>query len=386
MKSGQRLDYIDLLRGWAVIVMIETHVVNATLSAETMAGTFFPYLRFINGLVAPSFLFASGLAFAVTAQRKFQDYLTFGKPLFKQLGRILMIMGIGYTLHIPIFSLKRLLGDTTESQWQSFFQVDILQCIAASLLLLQCLLVLLRNERTLYRSVGILAAGIVLCTPLMWSSDFWEIMPWPLAAYLNGLRFSLFPLFPWGAFLFAGAMIGRATTSTTGPDARVSEERTRSMQSLLWIGGSSILLSIALAPVADKIFPPHEYWRASPSFFLLRLGIVILLCWLMYVSTLGRKTGLRSVITLFGRESLLVYVLHLLLIYGDFGGFNVRKQINESFGYLEAGLATLALYLMMYGVALGWSRIKAESRRTQVALNILTLVVVLGLFVFGEGK
>jgi len=386
-KSVQRVDYIDLLRGWAVIVMIETHVVNATLAEEIMSDRMFQYVRFLNGLVAPSFLFASGLAFAITARRKLPDYLSFGSPLFKQLGRLLLIAGLGYALHIPIFSLHRLLSEATDAQWQSFFQVDILQCIAVSLLMLQFLLVVLKNERLLYRFTLVLGAAIVLCTPFIWSIDFWDTVPWPAAAYLNGLRYSLFPLFPWAVFLLAGSLIGhhfsRGMTTLSALDSDAHE---RSMQSLLWIGGSMILLSIALEPIAGILFPEHDYWRASPSFFLLRLGLVILLCWVMHVSSRGRKTAMRPIVMLFGRESLLVYVLHLLMIYGSFGGFNFRKEVSQTFGYLEAGISACMLCLLMYAVALWWSRIKAGYPRMKTAMNMVTLALVLALFLFGEGE
>jgi uncharacterized membrane protein len=99
--TKKRIEFIDLLRGWAVIVMIQTHVFNATLTPGLTETGFFQVLRFIDGLVAPSFLFASGMAYAVTTRRKINDYLSFGPPLFRQFGRLLFVMLIGYGLHLP---------------------------------------------------------------------------------------------------------------------------------------------------------------------------------------------------------------------------------------------------------------------------------------------
>ncbi|HUI66403.1 MAG TPA: heparan-alpha-glucosaminide N-acetyltransferase domain-containing protein, partial [Bacteroidota bacterium] len=104
----KRIEFIDLLRGWAVIVMIQTHVFNATLTPEITGSAFFEIIRFIDGLVAPSFLFASGMAYAVTTRRKMADYLSFGMPLVRQIGRLLFIMLIGYSLHIPRFNYYHL--------------------------------------------------------------------------------------------------------------------------------------------------------------------------------------------------------------------------------------------------------------------------------------
>ena len=135
--KSKRLDYIDLLRGWAVIVMIETHVFNATLTDAIRSTDFFDYIKFVNGLVAPSFLFASGLAYAITTRRKLNDYLSFGRPLFKQFGRLMFILALGYLLHLPKFNYHQLVYWTEERHWRTFFQADVLQCIAVSLMLMQ---------------------------------------------------------------------------------------------------------------------------------------------------------------------------------------------------------------------------------------------------------
>ena len=204
----RRLDFIDLLRGWAVIIMIETHVLNATLMPSLRLEFPFKVLDFINGLVAPAFLFASGLAYAVVTRRKLHDYLSFGPPLLKHLWRLFFILLIGYCLHIPKFYFHHLMYVASGEAWHTFFQVDVLQCIAVSLLSLQILLLVLRNERRLYMAAAGLTAGVMLLSPLVWGVDFWTFLPIPLAEYFNGRHFSGFPLFPWSAFLFAGALMG----------------------------------------------------------------------------------------------------------------------------------------------------------------------------------
>jgi hypothetical protein len=40
--------------------MIETHVVNTFLSTALRAANWFPILNYLNGLVAPAFLFIAG--------------------------------------------------------------------------------------------------------------------------------------------------------------------------------------------------------------------------------------------------------------------------------------------------------------------------------------
>jgi uncharacterized membrane protein len=383
-----RLEFVDLLRGWAVIVMIETHVVNATVRPEILESGPFHFVKFLNGLVAPSFIFASGLAFAVTARRKLPQYIAGGPVLRKQVLRLLLILAVGYVLHIPKFNLGQLLHETTPGEWQVFFMADVLHCIAVSLLAVLGLAVLLKDERRLFRAVAAAAGIVLLATPPMWSIDWWEVLPWPIAAYLNGVRHSLFPLFPWAFFLFAGVLVGfvflRARDGRPAESGPAAERAL--MQSLFWVAPGVIALSFAVEPIAAAIYPVYDYWRFSPSFVLLRLGLVLLLCGAMYAAEHVRGVSPRSAVTLLGRESLLVYVAHLLLIYGDFGTFNARRAVDQSFGIVEALLSTLLLLVVMTALAFFWSRLKARSPRLRKGVSIGFALLLLGIFLFGPGQ
>jgi hypothetical protein len=78
----------------------------------------------------------------------------------------------------------------------------------------------------------------------------------------------------------------------------------------------------------------------------------------MYLAERKRSVSPSSVITLMGRESLLVYASHLFLIYGRYGGTTFTERVQHTFGYVEAVAATIALLLLMLGLAFAWSRVK----------------------------
>jgi uncharacterized membrane protein len=377
-----RVESIDLLRGWAVIVMIETHLVNATITPEIVNTGLFQWLKFINGLVAPSFLFASGLAYAVTTKRKVNDYLAFGRPLFKQLGRILTILVIGYFLHIPHFSLGRLLRGVTNEEWLGFLQVDVLQCIAVSLLFMQLLLLAVRSERRMYTLLAVFTPVILVCTPIVWGMDFLGMLPAPLAAYLNGQHMSLFPIFPWSVFLFSGALTGYVFAIM-----RESPEGTRKFMRALPLAGAGLILAGVLTNIpAASLYPVYDYWRFGPPFVLLRLGIVMLLLTGMFLYEGRFAVAKTSPVTLLGRESLLVYAFHLLLIYGNFGTYNFRNAVHHTYGYPEAALATGALLLLMFGSAFSWEKIKRESPRLKTAVIAGVMAGLVLVFLFGPGQ
>jgi uncharacterized membrane protein len=380
----KRIEFIDLLRGWAVIVMIQTHVFNATLAPGITESGFFQVLRFIDGLVAPSFLFASGMAYAVTTRRKINDYLSFGVPLFRQFWRLLFVLIIGYGLHLPKFNYYHLRYEVGEVAWQVFWQADVLQCIAVSLLFLQVMLLLLRSERRLYMTMIGVTLAVVFATPVMWGIDFWNLIPVPFASYMNGLHYSLFPVFPWSAFLFAGALCGYfylrakdAGGADAGPET-IGGMMTKSA----WFAVGIIALSFLIHPLAAMIYPNYGYWL-GPSFFMLRLGLVLLLCVAMYLFETKRGVSPRSIVSLVGRESLLVYTVHLMIVYGKFGYFTFADRVHQSFGYGEAVLTTLILVGLMYLLALIWSRVKSAPPRVKRLTQGVVLAGFALVFFFG---
>jgi uncharacterized membrane protein len=378
-----RIQFIDLLRGWAVIVMVQTHVFNATARPEILASPLFDVIRFIDGLVAPSFLFASGMAYAVTTRRKIADYLTFGRPLLRQFGRLLLILGIGYLLHVPRFEFHHVMYVAGEEAWLRFFQADVLHCIAVSLLVLQVLLLILRSERLLYRAAAVLALGIVAVTPVVWGIDFLSILPAPVAAYMNGLHYSLFPLFPWAAFLLLGAVTGHLFMNAR---ARAEEGAERHfMRGLAAAAVGVLLLSLASAPFERLLYPVYNYWRTGPSFVFLRLALVALILYGLFLYEKRRGVSARSLVTLAGRESLLVYVAHLMLIYGQFVGPSLAERTRGTFGYLESSAFTVALVALMFGAALGWERLKKGPPRIKQGIQTAFVVALVLVFFFHRG-
>jgi uncharacterized membrane protein len=377
------VEYIDLLRGWAVIVMIQTHVFNATLRPESGSTGFFQGIKFIDGLVAPSFLFASGLAYGVTTRRKIGDFLSFGTPLFRQLLRLLFILLLGYMLHLPKFNYRALIRDTSSEEWRVFFQADVLHCITVSLLFLQVLLLILRSERRLYLALTGVTAAVVFVTPVMWGIDFWNILPVPIASYLNGLHYSLFPLFPWSAFLFAGAIAGYCYVDARQDQEGGAEQRMMNTAALTAL--VIIAVSFLLVPLGPSVYPVYDYWRFSPGFVLLRLGLVLLLCYGMFQYEKAPGVSPRSPVTLIGRESLIVYVTHLMLLYGKHGAQTFQESVGHGFGHAEATLTTLILLVLMWLLALVWSRIKRGPPRLKLAVELGTLAAFVGIFFFRAG-
>ncbi|MGA3286817.1 MAG: heparan-alpha-glucosaminide N-acetyltransferase domain-containing protein [Bacteroidota bacterium] len=178
---------------------------------------------------------------------------------------------------LPFFSFHRTTTEATEVQWLRFYQSDVLHCIALSLLVLFLTRLLIRNDRT-YRiflfSKGVL---VVLTTMFIWNINFNTWIPAPPAAYFNSQHYSLFPLFPWMAFMLFGGVFASGYIR-----AREQQKEKGSIFRFALTG--AILFAVC---AIGRELPVHLHIgsndiRANPLFFFERLGIVMLLltaCW-----------------------------------------------------------------------------------------------------------
>jgi uncharacterized membrane protein len=371
-----RLVFVDLLRGWATIVMIEVHVFNAFMIGELRNTEWFGALNFINGLVAPSFLFVAGFVFVVASDRKLEEFRTYGKAFWRQLSRILLIWVVGYGLHLPFFSLYRTIYDSTQSQWTLFFQSDILHCIAIGLLIIFLGRIFIKRDLVYQLFLIAIGVAVVLVAPFVWECDFSVSLPASIAPYLNDKQGSIFPVLPWLGFLMFGAITAFAFKSShaAGHDVRY-------FRSLAVIGAVLVVLGAIFIDLPSHIPQASTAIRANPVFFASRLGIVFLLlvaCW--YYGE-WRKTQ-RSFVLDVSRESLLVYTAHLLVIYGRFwNGNSLAYYYGNTFSVFQSAVATVALVVLMILMAIIWSTLKQKSMPWARFVSYATGIIVLILFI-----
>lgn len=365
--AAGRFLFVDQLRGWAVFVMIETHVVNAVLASPLREGAAFKVPTFVNGLVAPSFLFCAGFGLAISLRRRWAQYIGWAPPFWRTIVRMVFIMVVGYSLHLPFFSLRRMAAITDEHSWTTLFQVDILQVIAATLLLLTLLAPVARTLK-LYRIViSLIALAVVFIAPLTGVMDLSGLPIW-LRPYLSPQFESQFPLLPWASFLICGSILGFWYMEAS---ERKKEEECMKRFGMLAFGG--ILLAIAVEFLPFAIYTNHDFWRSSPEFFLVRLGCVVLALVALWSFSRKRQASSSSFIALFGQESLLVYVAHLLIVYGRDYGFSFVRKFGPTLGYLECLGLFAGLTIGMYLIAFAWHRLKGWNMRVAYAVEASVL-------------
>ncbi len=279
-----RLEWLDFFRGAAVLVMMETHVVNTLLAVGLREGGWFALLNYLNGLVAPSFLFIAGFVQGMERRK------TPGKPIpyARRAWRLLGIGALGYALHFPVNQVAR--GEWLEAL-RVGSQVDVLQCLALGLgmllgvgWLVECLG--WRSATSWLAGVFALATAAVLAAPLVQS---WTGGPLMLRAWVNVTTGSLFPIFPWVGFVFLGALAG-AWQGISMP------RRAAGM----------IGLAVLAWTCRGAVFS-----AVSPSFFLERAVWVLALA---AVCEWSARRQLPAAVLYAGKHSLKFYVAHLAII------------------------------------------------------------------------
>jgi uncharacterized membrane protein len=379
LSPASRFQFVDLLRGWAVFVMIETHVVNALLLPEIKKQPFFTVLSFVNGLVAPSFLFCAGFALAITLHRKWDDFIFLRRPFWRYVLRLGFILIIGYSLHLPSFSLTKLRSITDANLWTSFYQADILQTISITLFALVLLAIVVRDRKYYFTGAALVALLFIYTAPVVREFDYTSIVPW-LRPYFTNHYKSQFPLFPWSAFLIGGTLLGFWFLN-----ARQHNSERRFISNITILGVAAIVISLIAEFLPVTIYPDHKFWRASPEFFFVRFGLVTIFLVSLWWYEQKRNRTDRSVFSLFGQESLLVYVVHLMVVYG----YTYRMSFVRSFGptlnYTECLGLFVGLTIVMGVMAYGWNRLRHVSPTAVTVIRTVVLAVLFFVFLLSPG-
>jgi hypothetical protein len=282
-------------------------------------------------------------------------------------------------LHLPFFSFRKILAESTPKIWEVFFQADVLHCIGVSLIVLQVLVLLFKRETWVYATAGILAVVFVFGAPLVWMKDFADVLPLPIAAYFNNRHVSMFPLFPWAGYLMAGAVLSYFFV-------RMNEASLilRFMKLASILGGLMIAGGIVFEVLPFTLYPVVDFWRTSPQFFFIRLGIVVLLLvGLWWGEQKFRYKG--SFLTRFGQESLIVYATHLMIIYGSFlGDRSIATIVGKTQGWGMAFAISAGLIALMIVLAYLWHWLKRDHAAIARIIMWCGTIIFIGLFLWRE--
>ena len=341
----RRLGYLDWARGLCVLFMIHTHAFYAWVSPEARKSEVFQKTVLVGGYPGAAFLFVSGLVLALALEGRARRGESGRRRVREGVKRGLEVLGYAF--------LFRLWMLATSHFWRTsdFLRVDVLNCIGGSLLLTGLVVFGWGTLRGRLMAAAALAAALSLLAPLTWDGPWLGFLPHPILGYFSGrVPDAFFPLLPWGGFTAAGAFAGILL------DRARRAEREGALLAAFAAGGAALCATgLLIDRFGPRVYPREDFWYTSPSYFVFKLGVV--LC-VLAVAYLGDKLPGPSALRQMGRTSLLIYWVHLEIIYGQYviPGGRERLDIEQSLrGVAGLALAMLALSLLRTHVPRWWA-------------------------------
>jgi len=343
--SGSRRGYIDWLRGLAILIMIETHVLDAWTRPADRGSLLFGYAKVLGGFAAPLFLFLAGVAVVFATRARFKKTGSLALAARSVQIRGWQIFGLAFLFRFQAWVLN------PAASIVQLLKVDILNIMGPAIAFAAIMCGAARERGSRLVTFGLAAALTTLATPPLRASGVLAWLPDPIEGYLRPAgAYHDFTLFPWAGFVFAGAFVG---TLLDRPRSRVEDLAFHG-----WLAGAGLALAVAsyCAWYLPSIYAHTDFWTTSPTFFFMRTGILVAAVGLMYfqqsavpISALGRARPMQR----FGRSSLLVYWVHVEIAYGV-----VTKHLYHHLSLERSISGFVALSLLMFAMVVVKDSIK----------------------------
>lgn len=355
-SKAPRRGYLDWLRGLAVLIMIEAHILDSWTRLDDRGSTAYGWSMILGGMGAPLFLFLAGVSVALSASAKAHRMNDDRAAVRLVVARGIQIFALAF-----LFRLQSVI--VSWGSWQSMLKVDILNVMGPSIIAAALLWGVTRTVGSRALIFAGAALAVTMLTPPIRAADFLFALPDPLEGYLRPRPgFTNFSIFPWTGFVFAGAFVG----VLLDPARTTSIERRLNVWFLL--GGLALSAVAYMGSYLPSLFANSQFWTSSPSFFLIRVGLLTSTVGVAYAW--GRVRRHWSPLEQMGRTSLFIYWIHIELIYGL-----IVRPLHKSLTLGEAwmGVFVFALFMLICSLLkdrvvgmVPWRRSKGTTARAML--------------------
>ena len=329
MPAGTRREYLDWLRGVAVLIMIEAHLLDSWTGEPDRQTFAFGLAMILGGMGAPLFLFLAGVAVPLSAASKLKRTGSVRAASNAVIRRGFEIFGLAFLFRLQAWILG----------WSSprgLLKVDILNIMGPAIAAAAALWGVGHSTRARLGTFSLATLGLVLLTPLIRTRSI-AALPDPIEAYIRPVPdLSNFVFFPWAGFAFAGAFVGVLL-------AEMTQSKEGRINAWLFASGLAIAGIAYGASYLPSPYPASHFWTTSPCYFFLRAGLMTAAiggayCW---QSRTGGSEKWSPLVQL-GRTSLFIYWIHVEMVYGL-----ISLRLHKSLTLLQAFAALLLFYVFM---------------------------------------
>ena len=325
-----RLFFIDAVRAFAIIMMLQGHFVDTLLAVEYRdeSNIIFQIWKYFRGITAPTFFTISGIIFTYLLMRSKKNG-TSNKRIKKGITRGIMLIAIGYTLRAPVF-------DWIQGVFRDYFLiVDVLQCIGLSLLITVLIYLATFKKSAVFSIIMfLLATTVFLCEPLYRSLDLSDT-PLFLANYLTKSNGSVFTIIPWFGYTAYGAFIATLFYGfLEKPRFKLALLSGLAVIGSALIFKSSWFFNWIYLKTDFQLLKDVAYY----NYLFTRLGNVLILLGLFYLLERYIK---QSLILKIGQKTLSIYIIHFVIIYGSISGIGLHQVLGKSLNPYQAVIGAI---------------------------------------------
>lgn len=303
-KSPSRLQFLDWVRGIGAAIMLQGHTYHSFLRQDLRTSSAFVLSDFLGGMPSAIFLFLTGVTLAFIMDSRERQGVAASGRLLASLRRAGYILGLAFLVRLQLWAFA-----WPGSPWTDLLRVDVLNSMGFALTVLSVMAVFRTVDRV--RLCAILGLAIAAAAPLVSQLD-WNGVPPVIKGYIAP-DLASFGFFPWGAFVAFGMSLGSLIRILN------HEQLERAMQWAAVLGCALIAGSEQLSKL-PSLYSKSEFWLNSPFLILIKLGVMLLLtafAFLWNKHTAEKWSWVRQL----GTTSLLVYWVHIELLYGRWLSF-----------------------------------------------------------------
>lgn len=357
-KRSTRLYFIDAMRAWAILMMLQGHFIDGLLDPiyRDSSNTIFNVWKYFRGITAPVFFTVSGFIFTYLLIRVPESGLQ-NPRVKKGIKRGLQLLFIGYLLRINLWGIFK--GEI----YSSFYLVDVLHCIGFSILGIIAYYLLTSKSKNWVFPFILFCTTMVLfiLEPLYKAMEFNGLPTW-MANYLTKANGSVFTIIPWFGYATMGAFLSILFTRfREHPKLYKVSIPSFAAVGLILIWISSDFFEVLYEVTGLQIFADI----VVNNYLFIRLGdvFVVFSIFMLFRKFLTNKTGLRL-----GQSTLSIYVIHFIILYGSFTGFGLYSFFKYSLNPWITVTGAVAFILVCSFLALKYEDHKAwiKERTNQI--------------------
>jgi uncharacterized membrane protein len=318
--------------------MIQCHTFNAYTRLDVRESGTYVLTQFVGGMAAPLFLFMAGMTLAFGMESTARRETGRMARWLKALRRGAFVLGIAY-----LFRMSNCIAMLPKPDWDELTKVDILNCMGLAMLC--CSVVGIFDCKDRVRSALLLTAAIAAASPLV-ANIAWGGTPTIVQEYLapgQGQARGRFPLFPNAAYVAFGIAVGSVVRTIH------ADWFDRLMQWAVLVGFTLVFTGQYLSNIPYSMYTKSSFWSDSPTLVAMRCGIALLLTAGSYLWTAYGARQRWSWMQTLGKNSLMVYWVHVMLVYGD-----VIPGMKGVMSIPVTALATVAMMALMVGMSSAW--------------------------------